>query len=55
MMLAMFSPVEILVVLFVGIVFSAALGIGIYALIRRAARDGARDAARAAAPTSSRD
>ncbi len=50
-MLAMFSPTEILIVLFVGIIFLAAVGIGIYAVIRRAARDGARDAARDAAST----
>ena len=51
-MLGMFSPIEILAVLAVAVMFVpvvAGIGVIIYMVVRKAARDGARDAARIAA------
>ena len=51
--LAMFSPVEVLVVLFVALVWIAGLALAaflVYVLVRRAARNGARDAQKKTPP-----
>jgi hypothetical protein len=45
-MLGMVSPFEMLIVVIVGVVLLASSVLGVYLLVKRAARDGARDAAR---------
>jgi hypothetical protein len=56
-MLAMFSPVEIFVAIGVTLItlpIVAGVGVIVYMIVRRAARDGARDAAKTAGPERSK-